>query len=217
MRSQLSTKIEPGIRIGATKSSLGRPPRFAPPRARRQNHGRQAPVGTVARAKRPRIVRSCGLVEARLEAKRNKCTPTLVRRKTYRIRCVKRILVGAVGIEPTTFGLKGRCSTTELRPSRGTCDSIVRLRDEQHTIRRRRARGGIVRGGLPRELSIGRRVFAQLGQAAAALALPDVILPQFLLVLFHLRFDVRESGLRAGANVAALSGRLKRSGGKYEV
>jgi hypothetical protein len=28
----------------------------------------------------------------------------------------KEILVGAVGIEPTTFGLKGRCSTTELRP-----------------------------------------------------------------------------------------------------
>jgi hypothetical protein len=27
-----------------------------------------------------------------------------------------RLLVGAVGIEPTTFGLKGRCSTTELRP-----------------------------------------------------------------------------------------------------
>ena len=27
-----------------------------------------------------------------------------------------RKLVGAVGIEPTTFGLKGRCSTTELRP-----------------------------------------------------------------------------------------------------
>src|SRR5882724_5085471 len=27
-----------------------------------------------------------------------------------------RWLVGAVGIEPTTFGLKGRCSTTELRP-----------------------------------------------------------------------------------------------------
>jgi hypothetical protein len=26
------------------------------------------------------------------------------------------VLVGAVGIEPTTFGLKGRCSTTELRP-----------------------------------------------------------------------------------------------------
>src|ERR1035437_7324296 len=25
-------------------------------------------------------------------------------------------LVEAVGIEPTTFGLKGRCSTTELRP-----------------------------------------------------------------------------------------------------
>ncbi len=29
---------------------------------------------------------------------------------------VKKMLVGAVGIEPTTFGLKGRCSTTELRP-----------------------------------------------------------------------------------------------------
>jgi hypothetical protein len=27
-----------------------------------------------------------------------------------------KMLVGAVGIEPTTFGLKGRCSTTELRP-----------------------------------------------------------------------------------------------------
>ena len=26
-----------------------------------------------------------------------------------------RLLVGAVGIEPTTNGLKGRCSTTELR------------------------------------------------------------------------------------------------------
>jgi hypothetical protein len=25
-------------------------------------------------------------------------------------------LVGAVGIEPTTLGLKGLCSTTELRP-----------------------------------------------------------------------------------------------------
>ena len=32
-------------------------------------------------------------------------------------------LVGAVGIEPTTFGLKGRCSTTELRP----WSAIVRL------------------------------------------------------------------------------------------
>jgi hypothetical protein len=28
----------------------------------------------------------------------------------------KKMMVGAVGIEPTTFGLKGRCSTTELRP-----------------------------------------------------------------------------------------------------
>ena len=33
-------------------------------------------------------------------------------RKTFEIK----YLVGAVGIEPTTFGLKGRCSTTELRP-----------------------------------------------------------------------------------------------------
>jgi hypothetical protein len=32
-------------------------------------------------------------------------------------RCNSKLgLVGAVGIEPTTFGLKGRCSTTELRP-----------------------------------------------------------------------------------------------------
>ncbi len=32
-------------------------------------------------------------------------------------RCLVSVsLVGAVGIEPTTFGLKGRCSTTELRP-----------------------------------------------------------------------------------------------------
>ena len=33
-----------------------------------------------------------------------------------RIHPSRRRLVGAVGIEPTTFGLKGRCSTTELRP-----------------------------------------------------------------------------------------------------
>ena len=32
------------------------------------------------------------------------------------VRCQSVRLVGAVGIEPTTFGLKGRCSTTELRP-----------------------------------------------------------------------------------------------------
>jgi hypothetical protein len=29
---------------------------------------------------------------------------------------LREMMVGAVGIEPTTFGLKGRCSTTELRP-----------------------------------------------------------------------------------------------------
>ena len=29
---------------------------------------------------------------------------------------VKEMLVGAVGVEPTTNGLKGRCSATELRP-----------------------------------------------------------------------------------------------------
>jgi hypothetical protein len=27
-----------------------------------------------------------------------------------------KVLVGAVGVEPTTNGLKGRCSATELRP-----------------------------------------------------------------------------------------------------
>ena len=35
-------------------------------------------------------------------------------------------LVGAVGIEPTTFGLKGRCSTTELRPYM-RLDSLMRV------------------------------------------------------------------------------------------
>jgi hypothetical protein len=35
-------------------------------------------------------------------------------------------LVGAVGIEPTTFGLKGRCSTTELRPYRVTAQQLAR-------------------------------------------------------------------------------------------
>jgi hypothetical protein len=38
--------------------------------------------------------------------------PSSIRKRLF----LKRILVGAVGIEPTTFGLKGRCSTTELRP-----------------------------------------------------------------------------------------------------
>src|SRR5712692_7657546 len=36
--------------------------------------------------------------------------------KSYKPLLAKEMLVGAVGIEPTTFGLKGRCSTTELRP-----------------------------------------------------------------------------------------------------
>jgi hypothetical protein len=35
---------------------------------------------------------------------------------TGKLLTLNEILVGAVGIEPTTFGLKGRCSTTELRP-----------------------------------------------------------------------------------------------------
>jgi hypothetical protein len=36
--------------------------------------------------------------------------------KAYQIANVYAVLVGAVGIEPTTLGLKGLCSTTELRP-----------------------------------------------------------------------------------------------------
>ena len=36
--------------------------------------------------------------------------------ENHKLLFMKEILVGAVGIEPTTFGLKGRCSTTELRP-----------------------------------------------------------------------------------------------------
>src|SRR5689334_23135177 len=34
------------------------------------------------------------------------------------------VLVGAVGVEPTTNGLKGRCSATELRPYGGSEHSI---------------------------------------------------------------------------------------------
>ena len=45
---------------------------------------------------------------------------------------IKKMLVGAVGIEPTTFGLKGRCSTTELRPSRGI-KRFYRVRGEPAT------------------------------------------------------------------------------------
>ncbi len=37
-----------------------------------------------------------------------------------------RRLVGAVGIEPTTFGLKGRCSTTELRPYKTVTTSYLK-------------------------------------------------------------------------------------------
>ena len=40
------------------------------------------------------------------------CGPSTIRKSLF----TKEMLVGAVGIEPTTFGLKGRCSTTELRP-----------------------------------------------------------------------------------------------------
>ena len=36
--------------------------------------------------------------------------------KSHKSLLMNEMLVGAVGIEPTTFGLKGRCSTTELRP-----------------------------------------------------------------------------------------------------
>jgi hypothetical protein len=42
--------------------------------------------------------------------------------KSYKQFVMREMLVGAVGIEPTTFGLKGRCSTTELRPFFGTYD-----------------------------------------------------------------------------------------------
>ena len=48
----------------------------------------------------------------------------------------KRWLVGAVGIEPTTFGLKGRCSTTELRPSSGSNDSSLCGESPQHACSR---------------------------------------------------------------------------------
>src|SRR6266852_8454961 len=51
-------------------------------------------------------------------------------------RCVR--LVGAVGIEPTTFGLKGHCSTTELRPCRhGQHLTRKRLTDDGPAVAQR--------------------------------------------------------------------------------
>jgi hypothetical protein len=47
---------------------------------------------------------------------RRPCEPHAVAARISRILWTEEKLVGAVGIEPTTFGLKGRCSTTELRP-----------------------------------------------------------------------------------------------------
>lgn len=44
-------------------------------------------------------------------------------------------MVGAVGIEPTTFGLKGRCSTTELRPWRAGSQHLA-CSAERHGRRR---------------------------------------------------------------------------------
>ena len=44
------------------------------------------------------------------------CEAFLGRGKNRKLSLMKEMLVGAVGIGPTTFGLKGRCSTTELRP-----------------------------------------------------------------------------------------------------
>ncbi len=44
------------------------------------------------------------------------CAQTICCRQRNAPACNEMELVGAVGIEPTTFGLKGRCSTTELRP-----------------------------------------------------------------------------------------------------
>ena len=44
------------------------------------------------------------------------------------------VLVGAVGIGPTTFGLKGRCSTTELRPYSAIVQ-LYRLRATAATVR----------------------------------------------------------------------------------
>ena len=66
-------------------------------------------------------------------------------------------------------------------------------------------------------VSIGRCDFAELGQTAAALALPHVVFPQFLLMLFHLGFNFGEGQLRAGANVAALACGVECAGGQREV
>jgi hypothetical protein len=40
----------------------------------------------------------------------------IVQKSRTRWPLIDQFLVGAVGVEPTTNGLKGRCSATELRP-----------------------------------------------------------------------------------------------------
>jgi hypothetical protein len=69
------------------------------------------------------------------------------------------MLVGAVGIEPTTFGLKGRCSTTELRP-------YMRL-NILHGNKFADLGGIELRGGVPRgaAAAAGQRVATREGAA----------------------------------------------------
>ena len=78
-------------------------------------------------------------------------------------------VVGAVGVEPTTNGLKGRCSATELRPSRGLLDCssygpfrncdfgmagelVPKSEDSLHTLRQT---CGLRYSGQPRFLNEG--------------------------------------------------------------
>ena len=68
----------------------------------RQGHGEEQTRGA-RQSRSSRIGFSCRL------------RPLIVPERFYLVE-LKGSLVGAVGIEPTTFGLKGRCSTTELRP-----------------------------------------------------------------------------------------------------
>ena len=66
-------------------------------------------------------------------------------------------MVGAVGIEPTTFGLKGRCSTTELRPCWQHLFILACTSRGRNFAFRVLAPRGLVRGGTDYEISAAAR------------------------------------------------------------
>ena len=103
------------------------------------------------------------------------------------------VLVGAVGIEPTTFGLKGRCSTTELRP----CAALH------------------CNGGSAQSQPGVALAFHERGHGA--FAFPLVIAADLGLMLLQLRGEIRESVLDALANIRPVARSVQIAGGKGEV